>query len=281
MQEAIIREIIQAIPEIATTVSSQSALHHILSETVHDYFSAPDATIPHVSFLTGLKLEKKQFGHVGSYDLLNINEFIIFAIYERGKTRYKKFLDLGGNVGLHALICHHLGYEVVSLEPDPINRESFDRNIALNGASSIKVLDYAISDRCEKVQFVHVEGNYTASHISGSRNYHGDAKFFDVETVTFEKLGFMPDLIKMDIEGHEARVIQSIDKCYWEHMDAIIEIHDIPNRDAIFNYFSSIGINMFSQKTKFEKVTSAEQLPSHHTHGMVFVSKEETMSLWH
>ena len=126
------------------------------------------------------------------------------------------------------------------------------------------------------MSFVSVKGNTTASHIAGARGYSGEVEKFNVSAVTFEEIGFFPDLIKMNIEAHEKTVISSIPMQQWKATDCFVAIHDEENRNDIFEHFVGSDINLFSQKTGWEKASHAEDL-SLEKEGNVFISTKNVM----
>jgi len=46
---------------------------------------------------------------------------------------------------------------------------------------------------------------------------------------------------------------------------------------AIFNHFNSLGVNLFSQKINWEKVTHLDDMPVSYNEGSLFISTKLTM----
>jgi len=62
-------------------------------------------------------------GSVDSLKLFDLDELIIFSFYWANRTKYRKVLDIGANLGLHSILLSKCGYEVSCYEPDPIHFE--------------------------------------------------------------------------------------------------------------------------------------------------------------
>ena len=119
------------------------------------------------------------------------------------------------------------------------------------------------------------KGNTTASHIIGERNYYGDSEVISVQTTTFDQTGY-PDLIKMNIEGHECVVLCSIPFEQWKKLDCFVAIHSEDLRSEIYKHFSGTNINLFSQKLGWEKAYDEKSL-SLEKEGYVFISTKKQM----
>jgi FkbM family methyltransferase len=120
------------------------------------------------------------------------------------------FFDIGAHIGLFSLPAAKVVGDqgvVHAFEPDPINRSMLENNVLINGVRNVHVHAEALSD--------------TVGHAVLSRSYFnsGDHRLgamssrntVDVETVTVdhwcERHGLWPDVIKMDVQGAEPKVI--------------------------------------------------------------------------
>jgi FkbM family methyltransferase len=121
-------------------------------------------------------------------------------------------LDIGANIGYYALMeLGMIGPEgnLIVVEPSPSNVELLRRNLALNSHENTEVHQAAISDQSGVKQFFLSEmSNLNTFHNAGSSNSHLSGKTIDVRTFTVPEImaGRQPDLIRMDVEGHEVEV---------------------------------------------------------------------------
>jgi FkbM family methyltransferase len=125
--------------------------------------------------------------------------------------------DVGANIGYYALMEKRLigpTGKVVAAEPAPANAELLRRNLALNGFTDVPVLNIAISDQAGKRNFHLAEqSNLGSFHNSGTGAQHLTGQSIEVEMRTLADLTAEfgpPDLIRMDVEGHEVEILSSL-----------------------------------------------------------------------
>jgi len=221
----------------------------------------------------------REMGAINTIHLFGLDELIIFSYYWANKSRYKNVADLGANIGLHSLIMDRCGFSINSFEPDPIHVGIFQENIANNKSVNITINQKAISDKSETVDFIRVLGNTTGSHLAGAKeDPYGELETFSVETCDINKVLLDNDFVKMDIEGQEAIAILSTKKDTWANVEMILEVGTEKNAKIIFEYLNEINVNMFSQKTGWNKVSDLADVPSSYKEGSLFLSVADVMS---
>lgn len=116
--------------------------------------------------------------------------------------------DVGAHAGYHTVLCAllvgHAG-GTISFEPNPANFKSIRRQLSLNSLTQVTLSPFALSDRCGSQKM--------DTSINSSQGRLADSGDLEVETHTCDCLvetrGFSPpDLIKIDVEGHEGQVLQ-------------------------------------------------------------------------
>ncbi len=122
--------------------------------------------------------------------------------------------DVGANIGYYALMEARLvgaGGRVVALEPSPDNVQRLRRNLELNRVANVAVLDKAVSDRPGRRRFFLADqSNLHTFHDTGSAAPHLSGRSIEVDCTTVPELAAefgAPDLIRMDVEGHEVEVL--------------------------------------------------------------------------
>jgi FkbM family methyltransferase len=214
----------------------------------------------------------KQLGAVATTELLAVDEMILLAFYARNRGRYKRVLDLGANVGLHSVALARCGFEVRAFEPDPVHIEALTNTLRLNDVS-VDVRQAAISDRSGEAEFVRVCGNTTGSHIAGSKSApYGELERFKVRVEAAEPHLLWCDFAKIDIEGHEGKVLTGTAPDVWQSADAMLEIGSAENAEIIHDWARSSGVALFSQKTGWRQVAALKDLPVSHREGSVFLT---------
>lgn len=125
-------------------------------------------------------------------------------------------LDIGANIGYYALMELKLigpAGTLIAVEPSPSNVTLLQRNLALNGYHEIEVHNCAVSDRSgSRSFFISEMSNLNTFHDTGTGSLHLSGKTVEVRTATVPEImdGRRPDLIRMDVEGHEVEVINGM-----------------------------------------------------------------------
>ena len=221
----------------------------------------------------------REMGAINTIHLFGLDELIIFSYYWANKSRYKNVADLGANIGLHSLIMDRCGFSINSFEPDPIHVDVFQENIVNNKSVNITINQKAISDKSGTMDFIRVLGNTTGSHLAGAKeDPYGELETFSVETSDINAVLSNNDFVKMDIEGQEATAILSTKKDTWANVEMILEVGTEKNAKIIFEYLNEINVNMFSQKTGWNKVSNLAEIPTSYKEGSLFLSVADEMS---
>jgi FkbM family methyltransferase len=114
-------------------------------------------------------------------------------------------IDVGAHVGFWSDVFAQSFQRVVAIEPIPENFNCLVHNVPF-----ITYINKACSDAPGTVRL-----HNPAPHNSGAWET-GDG--VEVETITIDSLGLDPDLIKIDVQGYEQRVIDgalaTIDRCH-------------------------------------------------------------------
>jgi len=217
-------------------------------------------------------------GTIDSLNLFDLDELIILSFYWQNKTRYKKALDIGANLGLHSIILSKCGYSVSCYEPDPVHFKILKENLDLNNVSNVQCYNVAVSNENGKMEFVRVLGNTTGSHLVGSKsNPYGELEKISVETRSFKSILSDFDLVKIDVEGHEKALVCSTDKDDWKNIDGVLSVHDEANASALYKHFKNLGIKLFSQKINWHIVSKLGDMPLNHYEGSLFVTTKDKM----
>jgi len=273
-----VESIFHAIPYLKRNHKRHDPLFIYLDKKVLEYYDSIQNEKAGIGPFSELKWARFPSGNLTSYMFFCLGEFILYYYYWKNHGSYKTFFDIGSHIGIDAIIASCLGYEVWCFEPDPVNFEILQENIRANKRDDIHPYCMGISSMVGNKEYVRVEGNTTASHIVGSREYYGDSKLIDIRTTTFDEIGFFPDLMKINVEGHEDTVIATIPIEAWETTDAFVEVHNEDKRYFIFNHFDKTNVNIFSQKIGWEKAEKINECPKWNTEGYIFISTKDSMN---
>lgn len=172
------------------------------------------------------------------------------------------FLDIGANVGLFSFLLAkaHPKANVIAVEASFQVFDRLERNLKLNSLGSrVKILHRAVTDRDDTSEELYENDSRstTLSHlISNTRKSRPNQNISTVQTVTIDSLVSEYriteiTLIKIDIEGAEARAILGARKSLEEHKirNLIIEYHSLENRDFLNQYLKKNGYTLLVSDT--------------------------------
>jgi len=115
--------------------------------------------------------------------------------------------DIGAHAGFHTLCAALLvgpSGQVIAFEPYPQNFRSLQRQLSLNPGLPARALAIAASDQTASLR-MHRPGSSSQSHIAETGKVQVAAQSLD----DLVQAGVIapPNLIKLDVEGHEAAVL--------------------------------------------------------------------------
>jgi len=279
---SILESLFLALPLLSNQHAPGSKVYALLKQVarreVENLFSEHDSKVKEFKPFGELVFPYHKMGAVDSLNLFDFDELIIFSFYWINRRRYRRVLDIGANIGLHSIILSKCGFEVRAYEPDPQHFEILQRNLALNDCSNVQAFNTAVSSKAGEMEFVRVLGNTTASHLAGSKtNSYGDLERFPVKVEAIEPLITWPDLIKLDVEGHEKEILLTTNRDHWLDTDALVEVENKSNAISIYEYFTTLRVKLFSQKTNWQLVRDVDDMPNSYHEGTLFVTCKSEM----
>jgi FkbM family methyltransferase len=154
------------------------------------------------------------------------------------------FVDVGANVGFHAVFAAKLGARVVAVEPVPWTLELLRANVWRHGAD-VEVVEAAASDARGTVR-IEVDD----AHRSGARI---GAEGLEVRVAPLDEL--VPegavDVLKVDVEGAEPRVLRGAAAILARSpvLAAVVEFRDEPHvggesPEEVLAFYESLGFEL-------------------------------------
>jgi len=139
---------------------------------------------------------------LGTYEPHMQRAFVQFV--KPGFTVY----DVGAHAGYHSLVSGKLvgnNGTVIAFEPNPSNLKSILRQLRANPECRVSVRGVALSDQCGMATFDTSPGS-SQGRLSASGDLNVDVRTID-SMVGSQDIP-PPDLIKLDVEGHEEAVLR-------------------------------------------------------------------------
>ncbi len=128
------------------------------------------------------------------------------------------FLDIGANIGIFSIKLAHLNkeMEIHAFEPEPITNQCLEKSVKQNDFKNIAVHKVALSNKNGQSSFYFDATNHgghslNAESIEGEGNLISHEINVELETLDQFVLKNMInkiDLIKMDVQRHEANVLE-------------------------------------------------------------------------
>ncbi len=137
------------------------------------------------------------------------------------------YWDVGSHVGyMVAVASRRVGStgRVIAFEPNPDNLQRLRRTVELNDLRNVTIWDVALSDQIGEAQFL-LAGSSSMGSLLPNRYA---TRSVPVQTSTIDeelKTQPYPDLVKIDVEGNESRVLAGAAQLFLDHRpDLIIEV---------------------------------------------------------
>lgn len=128
------------------------------------------------------------------------------------------FLDIGANEGFYTIFAsRRIGRDgrVFAFEPSPRERARLERNVRINGLSNVTTIPLGLAEASGKAVLHLADGEHNGQNSLGSFGHHGVTRESDVEIALTSVDEYLQsagvrrvDVVKMDVEGAEARVLR-------------------------------------------------------------------------
>ena len=196
-------------------------------------------------------------GRYENSSLLLVEEFIEKKITE---ARDKVALDIGANIGNHSIFFAKKFKKVYSFEPNPVTYEvlKINSNYAAEYKNVIPV-NFGLSDIEGSLPFCINPSNIGGSSII-DENSPQIKHSTQINVMTLGEFSELKDasvaLIKIDVEGHELRVLKGAKTTILREMPAILfeqgaaEITE--GSSSVIRYLDEIGYEFFEIKKNFD-----------------------------
>ena len=146
----------------------------------------------------------------GTSDEKTFNEVVVNDTYQKKDFKIKKgehWIDLGGNVGAFAVLALSKGATVDIYEPDPFSCKMIEKNLKVNDYDA-NIYQKAVVANDKNKMTMYVGNNMNVWRNSLYKNW-GNEKF-TIDCVHYENVITKDSIVKMDIEGAEMAILESM-----------------------------------------------------------------------
>lgn len=143
--------------------------------------------------------------------------------YVKKNGREATYVDIGTNTGLHMLAVADVCDKGYGFEPWEKVRRHAERNIAGNNLSHLEVFPFGLSDQDAVLPFRLPKDDNLGSGKFLKKDAEGDVTF-EVRNgdAFFAEKGIKPAVIKIDVEGHEKKVLHGLTTTIKKHRPFVI-----------------------------------------------------------
>lgn len=170
---------------------------------------------------------------MGYYDPNNM--YFVDELFSKGV--YNVFMDIGANIGIYSLIASYRSRaKVVSIEPHPFTYKLLVENISLNSLNGrIKPYQIAFSNSIAQVYFTDNPGSSVNKIVNEDTKNPNKIKISTTTGDAFCKQNLIiPDVIKIDVEGHENSVISGFTDTITNIKIILVECFNITDTLKLF-----------------------------------------------
>ncbi|MBT3960802.1 MAG: FkbM family methyltransferase [Candidatus Marinimicrobia bacterium] len=183
----------------------------------------------------------------GLAQVLGIYEYDVQACISESLKKGNIFYDIGSNNGFFSILGSKIvgpKGKVYSFEPFNDNIFSLKKVLRYNAINNCTIFEAAISDEVGKNELFFSKDNVTPSLTNIDASFSTVISVSTIDTI-IKKVG-VPQLIKLDVEGAESRVLKgsaellnSNNKVIW-----VIEIHDLSNEKQCIKILMHSGYSI-------------------------------------
>jgi len=147
------------------------------------------------------------------------------------------FYDIGANLGFFSALAGVKGAKVFAFEPNPLTFNQLNQNLDANNVE-YQLFQIALSDFEGKARLSRGRGPNPMAKLDENGGYRVEVK--EGDSLDIPK----PDVVKIDVEGHELEVLKGIKGILKNTRPVILyEVHSHQQVKKIDNFLEKMGYN--------------------------------------
>ncbi len=159
------------------------------------------------------------------------NIWIIEEYLQIGNQKNKVIIDIGAHIGLFSIYAQRCNpKKIIAFEPIKENYNLLKENILLNKIENIKCYNVAISDKTSEVE-IYFNQDFAAHSLIKKEGHSRKVKSMSLENIFNENKISECDILKLDCEGSEYLIFETLPDNYYNKIKKIIMEYHIFDSD--------------------------------------------------
>jgi FkbM family methyltransferase len=203
-----------------------------------------------------LKLNPLFHGHLStSESILNYEPEVRLALVRNLKPG-KVVYDIGANIGIFSLLASYLvkqSGKVYAIEPEMNNFKHLLDSVKANNFTNLFPMQIALGESDGLLRFDRRGGSFSGRVVDSDIQYKPTNNIvpmtvMSVDSLVRNDIADPPDLIKIDVEGFEGKVVLGMKEVISKYAPIIVcELHDHLGdpSEMVYDTLSSVGYSMY------------------------------------
>ena len=210
-----------------------------------------------------------------------------FGVYEKAETKFfytacldgMTFLDVGANIGYYTALAARIvgpNGNVIALEPDPESYQYLEQTIKANAVGNVRAFQIAASDSPATLPLFISKDNRGDNRLyaTAEKRPQIEVEARPIDELLSENNINTVDLIKIDVQGYEPKVIAGLEKTINQSPNLTILMEFWPKGIAeaggdakkFLDDLRKLGLTLFELKSEgdLRKLTDDRDLISRH-----------------
>ncbi|MCX7697934.1 MAG: FkbM family methyltransferase [Candidatus Goldbacteria bacterium] len=171
--------------------------------------------------------------------------------------------DIGAHVGYYSLLfSRYVGKTgmVYAFEPLPRNLKYLNNHLTLNKLLNVKIIPYAVSFKkgYSKLLFENENQSFIAR-----LDVNGNLKIntICIDELVKNNLILSPNIIKIDVEGHELQVLMGAKQTLINFKPIIfVALDNMNTKKNIFDFLTNLGYNIYNLDLNLLKIENIDNI---------------------
>lgn len=161
------------------------------------------------------------------------------------------FYDIGANIGFYTCFFSEKASKSYSFEPNKHAAQILRENIEENSLENVEVIEAAASDRNTSIKLSKAPGTSVFGTAQIKDSEEGEIEARKVDGLFEEGKVELPDMVKIDVEGHEIEVLKGMEEVI-EKASPVIYVESHENHEELRETLEEQGYQLQRLKRRIE-----------------------------